>query len=305
MNLAFAGTPEFAATVLRSLLGSDHEVGLVVSQPDSRRGRGRKAVATPVAALAKDVGVALAQPARIGEVAEEISRYDALVVAAYGQILRADTLEAARRGAWNVHASLLPAYRGAAPIERAIMAGETTTGVSIMKMDEGLDTGPVALRREVRISPETTGGELARELALVGAEAIVEVMTALEGGALELEEQDDSRAGYAPKISAEERTLEWGRAAQEVHDRIRALAPYIGARTFHPAVDGPVRLLGSKVAPGDSSLAPGEISRGEGKMLVGCGEGAVEILEIQLPGGKPLRTDEFLRGNSLAGSFYS
>ena len=305
MNLAFAGTPEFAATVLRGLLGSDHEVGLVVSQPDSRRGRGRKTVSTPVAALAKETGVALSQPARIGEVAAEISRYDALVVAAYGQILRADTLEAARRGAWNVHASLLPAYRGAAPIERAIMAGETTTGVSIMKMDEGLDTGPVALRREVRISPETTGGELTRELALVGAEAVVQAMTALEDGALKLEEQDDSRAGYAPKISAEDRTLEWECAAQEVHDRIRALAPHIGARTFHPAVDGPVRLLGSKVAPGELSLAPGEISRSEGKMLVGCGERAVEILEIQLPGGKPLRTDEFLRGNSLAGSFYS
>ena len=305
MNLAFAGTPEFAATVLRGLLGSDHEVGLIVSQPDSRRGRGRKTVSTPVAALAKETGVALAQPARIGEVAAEISRHDALVVAAYGQILRADTLEAARRGAWNVHASLLPAYRGAAPIERAIMAGETTTGVSIMKMDEGLDTGPVALRREVRISPETTGGELARELAFVGAEAVVQAMTALEGGALELEEQDDSRAGYAPKVSAEDRTLEWERAAQEVHDRIRALAPHIGARAFHPAVDGPVRLLGSKVAPSDPSLAPGEISRKEGKMLVGCGEGAVEILEIQLPGGKALRTDEFLRGNSLAGSFHS
>ena len=303
MKLAFAGTPEFAATVLRGLVGSGHTVGLVVSQPDARRGRGRKSVPTPVARLAKGAGLALAQPARIGDVVEEISRNDALVVAAYGQILRADTLGATPRGAWNVHASLLPAYRGAAPIERAIMAGETTTGVSIMNMDEGLDTGPVALREEVRIAPDATGGELTRELARVGAEAIVEAMDALEAGTLTLEDQDDSRASYAPKISAGDRTLEWERDALEVHDRIRALSPHIGTRTFHPGVDGPIRLLHSKVVREDLSLSPGEISNREGRILVGCGEGAVEVLELQLPGGRPLRATEFLRGNSLEGYF--
>ena len=305
MKLAFAGTPEFAATVLRGLVDSGHTVGLVVSQPDARRGRGRKSVPTPVAELAKEAGLALAQPGRIGDAVEEISRHDALVVAAYGQILRSDTLGAVPRGAWNVHASILPAYRGAAPIERAIMAGETVTGVSVMKMDEGLDTGPVAMRREVRISPDTTGGELTRELARVGAEAIVEVMAALETGALTLEEQNDSRASYAPKISADERTLKWERDASEIHNRIRALSPHIGARTFHREIDGPIRLLCSEVAREDPALAPGEISNREGRMFVGCGEGTLEVLELQLPGGRPLRATEFLRGNSLEGYFDS
>ncbi len=305
MKLAFAGTPEFAATILRGLLGSGHTVGLVVSQPDARRGRGRKTAPTPVAELAKEAGLVLVQPARIGEVVSEISRHDALIVAAYGQILRLDTLEACPRGAWNVHASLLPAYRGAAPIERAIMAGEAATGVSIMKMGERLDTGPVALKKEVPISPNTTGGELTSELAHVGAEAIVEGMDALESGTMRLGGQDDSQASYAPKISAEERTLNWERDASEVHDRIRALAPHIGARAFHRKVSGPVRLLGSKVVEEDPSLAAGEILNGEGRMFVGCGEGAIELLELQLPGGRPLPAAEFLRGNSLEGSFHS
>ena len=165
MKVAFAGTPDFAATVLRGLLSSDHEVGLVISQPDPRKGRGRKYQPTPVAQLARVTSLPLRQPTRISEVAEEISHHEALVVAAYGQILRPDTLYAATEGAWNVHASVLPKYRGAAPIERAIMEGETRTGVTIMRMDEGLDTGPVALQRRVEISPEMTGGELTELLA--------------------------------------------------------------------------------------------------------------------------------------------
>src|SRR3712207_3159892 len=157
MKVAFAGTPDFAATILRGLVTSDHEVGLVISQPNPRRGRGRKESPTPVALLARSLGLPLRQPARISEVAAEISGHDALVVAAYGQILRPDTLYAARMGAWNVHASILPRYRGAAPIERAIMNGERETGVTIMRMDEGLDTGPLALRRPVAIPPDMTG----------------------------------------------------------------------------------------------------------------------------------------------------
>src|SRR5919202_400416 len=160
MKLAFAGTPDFAATILRGLIASDHEVRLVISQPDRPRGRGRKLLKPPVAQLALATGLPLLQPDRIGEVAKEIAAQDALVVAAYGQILRPDTLYAAPLGAWNVHASLLPAYRGAAPIERAIMAGERETGVSIMRIDEGLDTGPVALQYHAPIPSEVTGGGL-------------------------------------------------------------------------------------------------------------------------------------------------
>src|ERR687894_1516230 len=204
MKLAFAGTPAFAATILRGLIDSEHEVGLVISQPNRRRGRGRKLSTTPVAELALSAGLPLRQPARIGEVADEISTQDALVVAAYGQILRPDTLYAASLGVWNVHASLLPRYRGAAPIERAVMAGETETGVSIMRMDEGLDTGPVALQRRTPVLPDTTGGELTQNLADLGVQAIVEVMSSLEKNSLTLSEQNNLYASYAAKLEDEE-----------------------------------------------------------------------------------------------------
>src|SRR5919205_1999901 len=190
MKLAFAGTPAFAATILRGLIASDHEVGLVISQLDRPRGRGRKLLKTPVAELALATGLPLRQPARISEAAEEISTHDALVVAAYGQILHPDTLYAAREGAWNVHASLLPKYRGAAPVEHAIMNGERETGITILRMDEGLDTGPIALQRSVEIPPEMSGGELTELLARIGAEAVVEVLSLVTAGTVTLAEQD-------------------------------------------------------------------------------------------------------------------
>src|SRR4028118_193716 len=166
MKVAFAGTPDFAATVLRGLISSAHEVKLVISQPDSRKGRGRKTTPTPVGELARSAGLVLRQPERISQAAAEISTLDALVVAAYGQILRPDTLYAAREGAWNVHASLLPRYRGAAPVERAIMDGERETGVTIMRMDEGLDTGEIAIQRAVEIPAGMNGGERAPGVSL-------------------------------------------------------------------------------------------------------------------------------------------
>src|SRR5215213_8156926 len=190
MKVAFAGTPDFAATVLRALATSDYEVGLVISQPDARRGRGRKTRPTPVATLAVDFELTLRKPARISEVSREISDQDALVVAAYGQILRPDTLFAAKEGAWNVHASLLPKYRGAAPVERAIMDGEHQTGVTIIRMEEGLDTGPMALQRPVEIPPDMTGGELTDLVAHMGAEAIVEDLDQIETGEINLTEKD-------------------------------------------------------------------------------------------------------------------
>ena len=211
MKVAFAGTPEFASAILRGLLDSDHQVGLVISQPNARRGRGRKLQPTPVAELALSSGLALRQPDRVGEVAGEISNQDALVVAAYGQILRPDVLYAAPYGAWNVHASLLPAYRGAAPIEHAIMAGERETGISIMKMDEGLDTGPVALQRKIQISSDSTGGEVTQNLADPGAKAMVETLNLLQNGRLNLVPQDNARATYAPRLSPEDRIINWER----------------------------------------------------------------------------------------------
>lgn len=304
MRVAFAGTPEFAATALRGLLASDHEVGLVISQPDARRGRGRKTSPTPVAELARNRNVPLRQPERISEAAAEISAHDVLVVAAYGQILRPDTLHAAPNGALNVHASILPRYRGAAPVERAIMAGETESGVSIMQMDEDLDTGPVALQRKTSIPPDMTGGELTAKLAELGANAMVEVLGLLEAGNLNLTQQNSLYATYAPKITAAERFVDWERGAEEVRDLVRALSPHVGARASHPAVDGPVRILRSEVFGGEEpGLLPGEISTAKGRFVVGCGEGALEVLELQAPGRRPMGAREFLRGTALGGAF--
>ncbi len=306
MKLAFAGTPAFAATILRGLLASDHEVGLVISQPSRRRGRGRKLSATPVAELALATGLPLRQPARIGEVTEEISTHDALVVAAYGQILRPGTLYAAREGAWNVHASLLPAYRGAAPIERAIMAGEKESGVSIMRMDEGLDTGPVALQYRTPIPPDMTGGELTLALAELGSKAVVEAMSKLEENCLTLSEQDNLNATYAAKLEDEERVIRWGERVEKVHDLVRALTPYIGARTFHPEVSGPIKVLRSKVFRDDLSHSEsGTILPANERILVECGKGVLEITELQVPGGRVLAADAFLRGRRLEGAFSS
>lgn len=274
----------------------------MTSQPNARRGRGRKIEPTPVAALAAESDCKLLQPENIEQAAGEIANYDALVVAAYGQLLGAETLEATPGGAWNVHASLLPAYRGAAPVERAIMAGEKMTGVSVMRMTEGLDTGPFALWRETPVASDTTGGELTAELAKLGAEAIVEALDLIETGAEELEEQNEARASYAEKISPGERFIDWSMEARQVHDHIRALSPHIGARALHPEIDGPVKLLRSRVAD-EERLAPGEILSEKHRILTGCGLGAVEILELQLPGARAMSAMDFLVGNRLEGEF--
>jgi methionyl-tRNA formyltransferase len=304
LKVAFAGTPEFAATILRGLAASDHDVGLVISQPDARRGRGRKEKPTPVAELARSLDLPLRQPARISEVAREISAHDALVVAAYGQILRPDTLYAAREGAWNVHASLLPKYRGAAPIERAIMNGERETGVTVIRMDEGLDTGPMALQRPVEIPPDMTGGELAKLLARLGSEAIVEVLGQIETGEVNLTEQDSFHATYAPKLSDEDLVIRWDRGVGEVTNLVRALSPHIGARTFHPEIEGPVKIWRSAVPEvEDAGLREGEIRAENGRLLVGCGDGVLEVLELQMPGARRLLVRDYLRGNVIGGAF--
>ena len=304
MKIAFAGTPHFAATVLRGLISSPHEVGLVISQPDSRKGRGRRTARTPVAELAQSHDLLLRQPASISDISHELSHYEALVVAAYGQILRPDALYAASEGAWNVHASLLPKYRGAAPVERAIMAGETETGVTIIRMDEGLDTGPMALQHPVAIPPEMDAGELTDLLAHTGAKVIVEGLNLLQTNTLTLVAQDSCLATYASKISDEDRIIRWGREVGEVHDQIRALTPHIGARTFHPDFDGPVKIWRSTILDRMAvSSEIGHIEAENGRIAVYCGRGSLEVLELQVPGGRRLAASDFLLGNSLEGAF--
>jgi len=304
LRIAFAGTPNFAATVLQGLISSAHEVGLVISQPDRRKGRGRKTTRPPVAELADSHNLALRQPAHISEISDELSSYDTLIVAAYGQILRPDSLYATTHGAYNVHASLLPEYRGAAPVERAIMKGETETGVTIMRMDEGLDTGQIALQRPVGIPPAMNAGELTNLLAEIGAEAVVESLDLLQGDALMLLEQDNLHATYASKILDEDRVIEWAAGVREVHDRIRALAPHIGARTFLPDVAGPVKVWRSAILDTEGTgEEAGHIQAENGRIAVNCGDGRLEVLELQAPGGRRLAAREFLLGNPLEGVF--
>jgi methionyl-tRNA formyltransferase len=304
LKIAFAGTPDFAATVLRGLITSPHEVGLVISQPNSRKGRGRRTTHTPVSELAHSYGLALRQPASTSEISDELSHYDALVVAAYGQILRPDTLYAASEGAWNVHASLLPKYRGAAPVERAIMNGETETGVTIIRMDEGLDTGPMALQYPVAIPPEMNAGELTELLAYTGAKATVESLDLLQTNTLTLVDQDSYHATYASKLSDEDKVIRWGREVGQVHDLIRALAPHIGAKTYHPDVEGPVKIWRSRTLDRAAlSSGTGYINSENGRIAVSCANGCLEVLELQVPGGRRLSARDFLRGNSLEGAF--
>jgi methionyl-tRNA formyltransferase len=304
LKIAFAGTPNFAATILRGLIFSPHEVGLVISQPDTRKGRGRKTKRSPVTEIAHTRDLPLRQPASISEISAELSGYEALIVAAYGQILRPETLYAASEGAWNVHASLLPKYRGAAPVERAIMAGETETGVTIIRMDEGLDTGPIALQRPVAIPPEMNAGELTDLLAHTGAKDIVEGLNLLQTNTLTLVDQDSRHATYATKISYEDRIISWEREVGEVHDQIRALSPHIGARTFHPDVGGSVKIWRSTILDrAEVSSEAGSIDVDNGRIVVFCGKGRLDVLELQVPGGRRLPARDFLLGNSLEGAF--
>jgi len=304
LQLAFAGTPDFAATILGGLISSPHEVGLVISQPDPRKGRGRKTITTPVAELARSHHLLLRQPARISETSDELRHYDALIVAAYGQILRPDTLYATRKGAWNVHASLLPKYRGAAPVERAIMQGEPQTGVTVIRMDEGLDTGPIALQHPVAIPSEMNAGELTDLLARTGAKAIVEGLGLLQTNNINLSEQDNDQATYASNIADSDKVIRWERQVRGVHDQIRALAPHIGARTFHPGVEGPVKIWRSKMLKtGAVSSEIGRIQAENGRIAVYCGDGCLEVSELQVPGGRRLLARDFLLGNALSGAF--
>jgi methionyl-tRNA formyltransferase len=293
VRVAFAGTPEVAVPALRSLARSRHEVALVVTQPEKPRGRSGRPSPTPVARAAQELGLPLVAPVSINapEVVEELERSGAaaLCVVAFGQILRAPLLAA--RPCINVHFSLLPAYRGAAPVERAIMDGRTETGVTIMLMDEGLDTGPTVSSRRVEIGPEEDAGSLAARLAEVGAELLVEAVDALEAGTLHPTPQPELGVSLAPKITDEDRRLDVARPAVELANRVRALSPHLGATL---TIDGE-RFKVWRARAREAAAPPG-LSRADGALVLGCGEGSLEILELQPPGRARMDAAAFLRG---------
>ena len=294
MRLAFLGTPDFAVPLLDALVAAGHEIAAVYCRPPKPAGRGRRPRPSPVQERAEALGLPVRTPRSLRDAAAQAefaaSDLDAAVVAAYGLILPPAVLEAPRRGCWNVHASLLPRWRGAAPIQRALLAGDSETGVCIMRMEAGLDTGPVALREATPIGAADTGGTLHDRLAGIGARLIAEAMDRLAAGTLETAPQSEGGVTYADKIEKAEAEVDWTRPAAEVDRRIRALAPFPGAWTWLRGER--LKLLMSRVEPGAG--APGETL--DDGLRVACGEGAVWVTEAQRAGRGAGPTEALLRG---------
>lgn len=301
MRIIFMGTPDFAVPALQALLKAGHEIVAVYSQPPRAAGRGMALRKSPVHQVAEAAGLTVLTPERLKDSVDQ-KRFrefeaDAAVVVAYGIILPEPVLDATRLGIFNIHASLLPRWRGAAPINRAIMAGDAETGAAIMRVTEGLDAGPVCLVERVEIGPDMTAGELHDTLSPLGAEAMVKALAALEDGSLDCRAQDDEAATYAPKLDNKEARIDWRLPASDVHDRIRGLSPYPGA-WFEIALSGKrerIKVLSAMLAEGQG--APGTLL--DDHLTIACSEGAVRLIRIQRAGKKPMSVQAFLNGVTL------
>ena len=302
LRLVFMGTPDFAVPTLVEIVGAGHEVVAVYTRAPKPAGRGMELQDTPVAREAKRFGIPVLTPAtlRTPEAQEAFRAHgaDAAVVVAYGLILPKQILETVPLGCFNLHASLLPRWRGAAPINRAVMAGDAVSGVMVMKMEEGLDTGPVALAERVDITADMTAGELHDRLAPLGADLMLRALAALARGALALTAQAAEGVSYAEKIGKGETRIDWSKPAADVHNHIRGLSPFPGAWSELPSDGGGVRVKVLRSTRGEGGGAPGTVL--DGRLTIACGEGAIRILELQRAGKQPMKAEEFLRGNALA-----
>lgn len=301
LRIVFMGTPDFSVPTLAEIVGAGHEVVAVYSQPPRPAGRGMAERPQAVHAFAQSMGLTVRTPLSLKGAAEQEAfaelGADAAVVVAYGLLLPAPVLAAPRLGCFNLHASALPRWRGAAPIQRAIMAGDADTAVMVMRMAEGLDTGPVCLAEHVAIGADMTAGELHDVLAGRGASLMVRALSALERGALDCTPQSESGVTYAKKIDKAEARIDFARPAREVHDLIRGLSPFPGA-WFETGTEGKrerIKVLRSALAEG--SGGPGQIL--DAALTVACGEGAVRLVELQRAGKKPMRAEELMRGFAL------
>jgi methionyl-tRNA formyltransferase len=309
LRVAFAGTPEFALTALEGVAGSRHTIVGVLTQPDRPKGRGRQLAASPVKLASLERGIPVSQPVTLKTEAGRADlaswQPDVLVVVAYGLILPRAALELPRLGCVNIHASLLPRWRGAAPIQRAILAGDTETGVSIMRMDVGLDTGPVFLERRVAISPHDTGGSLHDRLAILGASAVVEVLDQLAEDRATSAPQREDGVTYAAKIDKAEALIDWLRPATEIERKVRAFNPWPVAET---RLDGEqLRIHAAKAseaaAIGDShELEAGRVVElTPDAVVIACGSGRLAITELQRPGKKRVAARDLMNTLNLAG----
>jgi methionyl-tRNA formyltransferase len=297
MRVVFMGTPAFAVPTLAEIAGQGHEIAAVYTRPPAAAGRGLAVTLSPVHALAERLQAPVLTPKSLrSEAAAETFRSheaDVAVVVAYGLILPPAILDAPILGCLNLHASLLPRWRGAAPIHRAVMAGDRETGVAVMRMEAGLDTGPVAMAERVAIGPDETTGELHDRLMALGADLMGRALAALSRGSLAFTPQSEEGVTYAPKITNDEARLDWSQPAATLHDRVRGLSPFPGAFTMLETE----RLKVLRTSRTEGEGAPGTLLDGAG--TVACGEGALRLVQVQRSGRGPMGAEEFLRGARL------
>jgi methionyl-tRNA formyltransferase len=302
LRVIYAGTPEFAVPALQALIDSDHEVVAVYTQPDRPAGRGRKLRASPVKELALRCEIPVEQPASLknAEAQQQLTDYqaDVMIVAAYGLILPQAVLDTPSMGCINIHGSLLPRWRGAAPIHRAILDGDTETGVTIMQMNAGLDTGDMLLKKQVPITNQSTTAEIHDQLAEVGAQALVETLDGLTSGTITPEKQDDSLANYAEKLSKDEAKIDWSRSATEISRQVRAFNPWPVAQTPYEGQN--IRIWMAHAIEGNSPATPGTaVAESNEGIDIATGSGLLRVTQLQMPGGKPMSVQDFLNGRSL------
>jgi methionyl-tRNA formyltransferase len=303
MKIVYMGTPDFAVPTLQMLIDEGHNIAAVVTQPDRPKGRGNKMVAPPVKELAMEYDLPVLQPTRVkGD--EDFYNHikalnpDVIIVVAFGQILPKAILELPRLGCINVHGSLLPAYRGAAPIQWAIINREEKTGVTIMYMDEGIDTGDMIYKKEMPIFAHDTYLSLQERMKDVGAKALKEILPAIENGQINREKQDSKEATYAPMIDKNLGEIDWKKSAKEIEALIRGLTPWIVTYTYYQSV--PVKIWRAEVVEENTSKQPGTLLKMDKEgFYVQTGDGQLYILEVQLPNKKRMDVSEFIKGNSL------
>ena len=310
MRIVFVGTPQFAVPTLKAVVAGRHQVAMVVTQPDRRGGRGRRPLPPPVKMLAMEHGVRVIQPDSINDPHAlsdiETARPDVMLVIAYGRKLTKRALRIARLGTFNIHASLLPKYRGAAPIHYALLNGEDETGVTLQRMASAVDTGPILAQRRTSIGPEETTGELSERLAVLAAKMIGPALDEIEGGKATGRPQNDAEACAAPKLSKRDGAIPWSRSADAIHNFVRAMTPWPGAWTFlHPHAEGhPLRLVVRAVEPDDpespEGVEPGTVVQADDRLAVATGDGVVTLRRVVPEGGAEMSGGAFLRGHRVS-----